>query len=691
MTTNISKLHEFAKSTNIAVDLDDEKLEEIAKDLIDGYITDQNSREEWERRIDDWMDLALQITQEKSFPWQGAANVKYPLLTLGAMQFQARSYASILGDTDVVKARVIGLDPQGLAAEKAIRIGKHMSYQLLVKNPDWEEGMDKLLLSLPIVGCMFKKTYYDPIKEYNCSDIVFPKNLVVNYYATSLETAIRITHVMVLSQNEVKEKQMSGVYRDVDLGSASVVDQDFLDTINKRMGVTDTTTAQEDLPRILLEQHCFLDLDDDGYKEPYIVVVDAVSRKVLRIVARYSEEGIEVNEDQTLRRIIPEHYFTKFSFIPNPDGSFYDIGFGILLSPINNTVNTLINQLIDAGTLSNLQAGFLSRQVKIKGGDNMFRPGEWKVINSSADDIKKGVFPMPVREPSGVLFQLLELMIQAGREISSVSEMMVGGIPGQNTKATVAVQSVEQGMKIFNSIYKRIYRSLGKEYKKMFVLNAKHLPPTEEFHVLGLDTGGVITVDDYRDVNIDVIPGADPQVATEEQRMAKSQALMQLLPTGLINPQEAIKRILTAQNQPGIEKLTEVQPPQPDPEITLKQQEQQWKQQKESAELELKAQAQQYDNALKEANAMLSLYKAQTEQQSAQIAQFQTMFEAFQGLLQHQSQNEQQSFDNDMSMLDRHTAQMNAQLDRDQRDTHKQLDITSAERKQQNAPTDSND
>jgi chaperonin GroES len=383
------------------------------------------------------------------------------------------------------------------------------------------------------------------------------------------------------------------------------------------------------------------------------------------MVSRYSEDGIELNTDGTLRRIVPEHYFTKFSFIPNPDGSFYDIGFGILLGPINETINTLINQLIDSGTLSNMQGGFLSRQVKLKAGEQLFKPGEWKTINSSGDDIKKGIFPLPLREPSAVLFNLLNLLITSGKEISSISEMMTGNVPGQNTKATVAVQAVQEGMRIFNSIYKRIYRSLGKEYKKMFVLNAKYLNPKEEFHVLGLDQGGVITVDDYRDGNIDVIPGADPQMATEEMRNQKAQQLGQLLASGLINPQVATKRILQAQQQPGIEELMQMPPPQPNPEIQIKQAEFQWTQQKEAQELQLKERELAANTALKEAQAMLAITQAQVQQQQVQLDQMNAILQAYQQAQQQELQSNDQNHRQMMDMSNAILSQRNSEADRE--------------------------
>ena len=625
------KLEDILESENLAAELDDDTLTTIGQDVVDSYKLDEESRHDWMRRNEEWLKLALQVIETKSFPWPNAANIKYPLLTVAALQFAARAYPAIVNGFDVVKGNVIGFDPEGEKANKAIRIGKHMSYQLMVEMENWDEEMDKLCFALPIVGCMFKKTYYDPLCETNCSDLIFPKHLVVNYFAKSLDTATRITHLLEMYPNEVKERQMSGIFLDIDLPKSNSK-MDAPNVTGNRMSGLNAPSTDEDAPYILLEQHRFLDLDDDGYKEPYIVTVDRDSSKVLRIVPRFDDADIKYNTDGTLRSISPQHYFTKFSFIPNPDGGFYDVGFGILLGPINETVNTILNQLIDSGSLANMQGGFLGRGVRLKSGDMSFRLGEWKPVNATGDDIRKSIFPLPSKEPSAVLFNLLGMLNEAGKELATVSEIMTGKMPGQNTPATTTMTAVEQGLKVFTAIHKRIYRSLSKEYKLLFKLNQKYLADDAEFTILGTQIGAQVYQNDYKDPKIDVIPAADPNVATEAQKLAKAQGLMELLPTGLINPQIAVQRILEAQNQASIEQLMNVPQKGPSPEqmqAELDKAQFEWKRQKEQAELSLKQIAQDYENQLKESNAMLNMAKAQMEAQNQQMEHLKLMLDMF--------------------------------------------------------------
>jgi chaperonin GroES len=326
-----------------------------------------------------------------------------------------------------------------------------------------------------------------------------------------------------------------------------------------------------------LEQHTYLDLDGDGYEEPYIVTVHEDSGEVLRIVKRYDENSISfLGDTDVVLKISPIEYFTKFGFIPSPDGSFYDIGFGTLLGPINNTINTTLNQLLDAGTLSNMQAGFISNGLRIKGGNNAFKPGEFKTVQSIGTSIKDSVMLLPLANPSSVLFNLLSTMITAGEKLSSVTDMMTGEIPGQNTKATVAVTAIEQGMKVFNAIYKRIHRSLKQEFKKLYALNARYLPSIGYFNMLGVNAAAPISKGDYQVGDIDVMPYSDPNIATEAQKISKLELLQPLLAMGTIDPMEYTLRYLEATEQPNMDKLL-AKPSGPSPEM-----------QKIQAELELK-------------------------------------------------------------------------------------------------------
>jgi len=551
---------------NLAEELDEDTLVKVGTKIVEAYKEDLDSRSEWEDRFDKSMDLAMQTVEKKSFPWDGASNVKYPILTTAALQFSSRAYPALISGTQVVKGKVSGFDQNGEKHRSAIRVGKHMSYQVLEEMENWEEDMDKLCVILPIVGSVFKKTYFSPTLGRNTSELIYPKDLVVNYWTKDLETASRKTHVLELSENDIYERVAMDFYIDTDVEtSTETIDEGE----NERSGVKAPRDGDDSTPYVFLEQHCFLDLDDDGYAEPYIVTVNLETENVVRIVPRWDEEGVQLKEDNTVIRIKPVEYFTKYSFVPNPDGGFYDIGFGTLLGPINNTINTLINQLVDSGTLNNLNAGFISKGIRIKGGKKSFGLGEWKTVNSTADDLRKGIVPLPTKDPSQVLFTLLSMMIDSANKLGSVTDILTGENPGQNQPATTTMAVIEQGLKVFSSIYKRMHRSLKKEFKKLYRLNRIYLPPESYFQVLDLGEEGAMQIFqmDYSTDVTNVQPQADPNVASESQRLMKAQALTEMIPLGTVNPTEVTARILEAQDQPDIKALMTMPEAQPNQEF----------------------------------------------------------------------------------------------------------------------------
>lgn len=557
------KLENILKSINLAKELDEKKLITIGDDVVTGYETDLTSREPWEKDLKTWTDLALQVSTNKTFPWPNAANIKYPLLATAAMQFAARAYPTLVpSNNQIVKCRVVGYDQDGQKSARASRISKHMSYQLLDEMDDWEEDMDKLLIALPIAGTCFKKTYWDASKQRNCSKLVLPKTLVVNYFCKSLDEAERVSETIFATKRKLKERINQGIYLDVDLGDPVIDVADPTTSVNgafQRSATEDETT-----PYTLVEQHTYLDLDEDGYSEPYVVTVDLASKKVLRIVPRFSEEDVLLNEKNKVVSIEAIQYYTKYSFIPNPDGGFYDIGFGRLLGPINNSANTIINQLVDAGSLSNLQAGFIGKGLRIKMGESRFQPGEWKAVNAVGDDLKKQIFPLPVREPSQVLFNLLDLLLKSGKELASVAEIFVGKMPGQNTPATTTMATIEQGMKVFTAVYKRVYRSLTSEFRKIYKLNRTYLNPEEYIAVLDMN----VEQSDYQGPEDDIIPGADPTAVSSQEKQAKVQALMQILQLGTLDPMAVTQLYLEAHEIPEAEKyMKQPSPPPPDPKM----------------------------------------------------------------------------------------------------------------------------
>ena len=475
------KLDAVQDSENICELLQEEDLNTIGLQVKASYEADKQSRKRWETKMQDAEDLALQIAQPKSYPWPKASNVKFPLITIASMQFAARAYPALVKAPDLVKMRKQGADPDGSKSARAARVGSHMSYQLLEEDEGWEEDQDKALLALPILGCIFKKSYYDKTKGHNCSTLVLPKNLVVHYYARSIEKCERKTEIFQLSPREIKERQLRGIFSDIELANAPIPEEGDAD---ERQGLK-APFDNEDRPRTLLEQHCFLDLDGDGYKEPYVVTVSKDTSKCYRIVSRFDKitteqsvkidelqkriralaEGIQPVEQPTAKdlaqiqrseetiqkmqaevkflsqqkpkvlKIDPVEHYTKYSFIPAPDGGFYDLGFGALLGPLNDSVNTLINQLIDAGSLQNSNTGFIGKGARIKGGKVRFLPGEWKRVNVAGSTLKDAIVPLPVNDPSPVLFNLLSLLISYSERVGSVTDAMTGENPGQNTPA----------------------------------------------------------------------------------------------------------------------------------------------------------------------------------------------------------------------------------------------------------------
>jgi len=607
---------------NILDDLSKEQKEKIASECKSAFDDDLRSRGEWESNIDDWIALAKQTKQDKTYPWPGASNVKYPLVATAAMQFAARSYPSLVpSNGKVVNSVVIGKDTTGEKYEKAQRVSTYMSYQIMHEMRGWEEDMDKMLMMLPIVGTMFKKTWYDKVEDKIKSKLILPKYLVVNYWTTNLDESERISEVIHMSPRLLKERQNMGVYAEEDLGDP---------VAENHLMPDDADTNSKSIPYTIIEQHTFLDLDDDGYAEPYIVTFDYSSGKLLRISRRYLLDDVVLKDDEkTIARIKPIQMYTKFGFIPNPDGSFYDIGFGVLLGPINESVNTLINQLVDSGHLHNLQSGFIGKALRVKMGDQSLRPGEWRPVNATADDLRKQIVPLPTKEPSSVLFQLMGTLITSGKELASVAEIFTGKMPGQNTPATTTMATVEQGMKVFTAVYKRIFRALSQEFEKIFDLNKLYTDPNKYITVLDMEIGP----DDFDKAACDVSPGADPNAASQQEKLMKAQGLMEMLQIAgpMLNPIKVISRVMEAQEQPNWQELFsdevqqsgQVPPPPPDPKMMAIQAKMQADQQKAAMDIQAKQAKMELEGRNAEQKMMMEAQahaqKMQQQEESAMI------------------------------------------------------------------------
>ena len=562
-TPIFDQLNAMIRLINIAEDVDKETLTEIGTRVFDDYKIDKDSREDWETANKEIFALARQLGGEKTRAGKKVSNVNYPVLATAAMQFSARAYPNIVQGADVVKCQVIGSDPGGMKAAKGKRVKQHMGYQVLEQMDSWEEEMDQLLMTLALVGCEFKKTYYDPVESKNISERVPAENLVINYYAKSLEKAKQLTEIITLYPNTIEERIRSGVFLDFDYEKAGAGDDDD----------ENQNESDEELPHTFLEQHRRWDLDGDGYQEPYVITIHKKSQEVVRIIARFDIEGVKFNEKEQIRRIEPVHYYTQFQFLPAFDGSIYKMGFGALLASPVHIVNTIFNQLLDAGTLANRQGGFLSQGIKLgKDKTITFEQGEWKQIAFMGDDIRKHIFELPVKEPSGVLFKLLGLMLEAIKELASQADVLSGEQPQANVPATTTLALIEQGLKVFSAIYKRIYRSLKSEFKKIRRLNTMYLSEdeynniidyTEEQEFQDPQTGEIVTqrvpvmidpAEDYSERWMDIMPVSGAADVSDTQRVIKAQALLEMRGQGL-NDDEINKRYLEALQVPDAAEL----------------------------------------------------------------------------------------------------------------------------------------
>lgn len=503
---NSKKIQGYIDSDNISEGMKQEQRDTIGEQCIRGYDVDLNSRKDLDELNKKAMKLAKQTFETKSFPWPDAANVKYPLITVASIQFASRALPELIPDEKITNMKVLGEDPEDEKKARGDRVSQYMDWQLTEDMDGWLDAQDRMLHVLPIVGTCFKKVYYDSLKGKVVSQFLSYDDVVVNAKAVNLKTARRVSHRIYKYGNYAVEMVNAGYWLDEDIGDPPA--DEFND---------------DDAPHLFIEQHCWLDLDDDGYDEPYVVTIHHETSKVMRIVARYDSTSLMLKAG-ALVRIEPIQYFVKYPFIPNPDGMFYDIGFGSLLYPINESINSAINQLLDSGTLANTGGGFLARGVKIRSGEIKFKPGEWKKTDVMGGDLKKGVLPLPIREPSQTLFQLLGLLITAGRDISSVQEAMSGTKPGENVSAATVVALIEQGLKVFSGIYKRIFRALTEELKLIYRLDGVYLEDKVYVALLDMD----VTKEDFNPKDLAIVPNADPSFSLDSQRAGKADALMKI-------------------------------------------------------------------------------------------------------------------------------------------------------------------
>ena len=537
----------------------EEMLKEMGQVVVDDYEEDLASRSVWEENTAEQVKLFTSFMQEKTFPWRGASNVNLPFLTIAALHSQSRAYDAIIPAKDIVRAYPVG-NPTQEEIEKADRITKYMNYQLLYKMKDFDDGMDKTLLQLPISGNVFRKTYRDFTDGVNRSEWLSAMDVVVNYGERDIDKADRITHRLYLTINQIRKRVASGFFIPKAWGLGPGNDStghsdEVQDQMDESIGVEDTRTGLSK-PRVILEQYRDWDIDGDGIAEPYIITVDYETRDVLRIVDRRDFNG--------KGEIVVVNYFTHYGFIPNPEG-FYLLVLGSLLRGLNEAGNTIINEVIDAGSLANLVGGFVTKRSGIKKGMLSYKMGEFKEVDTYIEDIKKALWVADFKGPNQTLYAVLGLIYEYSKLVSSVSETMTGQLPASDTPATTVLAWIEEGRKVFSAIHKRIYRSFSSELEKLYRLNSLYVQDDEYFAVVGdngMPTGPTMQIGrtDFLDT-INIFPVADPVITSRAETLMKVQQTYSIILENpltrgnLVAVYEVTKRFLEALDVHNVEAL----------------------------------------------------------------------------------------------------------------------------------------
>lgn len=448
---------------DISGELTEQQLASMGADVVREWMMDLASNKDWRKKAEDALDAAAQEEPEpKDYPFKKASNVRYPLLTISSLAFASRAAPAIIKGDEAIKVKTFGKDPNGDKTARAFRMAEYLNWKLFYGTDGWEKDTDAMLHRLPAVGQHYRKVWWDAITRKPCVESVSALRLTIPADARSLKASPRITHDFDRYPYELQQLMARGEYRKVVLTPEGEDDQAL---------------------RVILEQHRMMDLDEDGLDEPYIVTVDKTTEQVLRIEEAFDEDGIqtdaETNEIVSIERWCP---FVDYGFIPDPKGRAYSIGFGHLLTPIMSAINTAINMQLDAGHAQVAGGGFVASEVRLQGagqgGVLRFQPGEYKTVSASGQDLRNAIYERTFPNPSPVLFQLLGMLMEAAKDIASVSEAITGD-SARTAPVGTTLALIEQGQQVFNGIYKRIYRGLREEFKLFADCIAKYGDPAE--------------------------------------------------------------------------------------------------------------------------------------------------------------------------------------------------------------------
>jgi chaperonin GroES len=543
-------------NANLAESMDERDLKDMAMELIEEYKKDKTSRKEWEDAYIKGLDLLGTKYQEVTKPFKGASGVTHPLLAESVTQFQAQAYKELVPSDGPVRTQVVGLQTPA-TEQQADRVKDYMNYLLMEEMEDYTTDMDQMLFYLPLSGSTFKKIYYDALLDRPVSKFIPAEDLVVPYYASDLKDCERITHVIKMTQNEVTKKMAAGFYRDIELIDSNSEPDSVQKKLNELEGVKGNGS---DYLNTILEMHVDLNLDDyedfddkaKKIKIPYIVTIDEGSGEVLSIYRNYKPG------DLNYARV---EYFVHYKFLPGL--GFYGFGLTHMIGGLSQAATQSLRQLIDAGTLKNLPAGFKSRGIRVRDDDQPIQPGEFRDVDAPGGNIRDQFFNLPFTEPSPTLYNLMGFVVQAGQKFAAITDTAVGN-DTQNRAVGTTMALMERGSRVMSGVHKRCYYAMRLEFKILARICGESLPPEYPYDVYGGPRQ--IKQADF-DNRVDILPVADPNIMSMAQRVTLAQAQLQIAQSNpqMHNLHEAYRRVYEALGTKTIDQILKPPPKQPEP------------------------------------------------------------------------------------------------------------------------------
>ena len=548
VTVDFSEVVEMKASEDIAEwygnmvdDMDEDDLADIAETVLENFEADKDSRAEWESMFERGFDLLGLKLEQGTEPFEGACTAVHPLLIESAVKFQSKASGELFPSSGPVKAQIFGKSTTEKELQ-ANRVQNFMNYQVTEQMPEYFDEFERMLFHLPLIGSAFKKLYYDATVKRPKSEFIPIDQFYISYYATDLSNADRYTHVIYRSPVELQRDMKAGVYSDVELTSPSAYPStSFSEKMDTIIGLS--PTSDHDPQYVLLEQHCYLEIEDEEQACPYIVTIDQQSRQVLSVRRNYKQD------DPNKEKI---NHFVHYRFVPG--FGFYGLGLIHFLGNLTMSATAAMRSLIDAGQFANLPGGFKAKGVRIVGDNDPIAPGEFKEVEATGIDLSKAIVPLPYKEPSSTLFQMLNFVANAGQKFADSTEQVISDAASYGPVGTT-MALLEASSKFFTAIHKRLHKSQKDEFRILARIDYDYLPEEYPYDVPYEDRS--IFKKDF-DGRVDIIPVSDPNIPSNAHRMMMANMALQMAqqsPPGMFNLEELNRTILNAANMPNVDQI----------------------------------------------------------------------------------------------------------------------------------------